>query len=225
MLSFKNFAVLMQMQLEVNQKNDRPSYLMVMLHGYGSDGYDLISLAPYFQKDFPEIHFYSPNALQQCEVNSFGYQWFSLKDRKDDTVRDEILRNSDKIVKIIKEKLNELGLNENRLILLGFSQGAMASLFLALSNKISPAGVIAFSGRLIIPENFNNKLINFPICLVHGTDDDIVDYSSLIFADNFLKENHIKAEILTIEGLGHTIDLSGIEFTKNFIKSKITNQG
>ena len=211
----------MQNHLEVKQKNDKPSYLMVMLHGYGSNGYDLISLAPYFQKDFPEIYFYSPNALEECELNNFGYQWFSLKDRKEDTLRSEILKNSGKVVKIIKEKLSELQLDEQQLIILGFSQGTMISLFLALSNQLSPAAIIGFSGKLIIPENFNNKLIKFPVCLIHGTDDDILDHSSLIFADNFLKENNIETNILTIEGLGHTIDLSGIEFAKNFIKSKI----
>jgi phospholipase/carboxylesterase len=97
----------------------------------------------------------------------------------------------------------------------------MVSLFLGLSHKISPAGIIGFSGRLIVPDNFDKSSINFPICLVHGTDDDVVDHSSIKDAEQFLNKNNIENKILSIPNLAHTIDLSGIEFAKNFIKSKI----
>src|SRR3954469_24953718 len=53
---------------------------VILLHGYGASGEDLISLAPYFAKALPHAVFYSPNAPQAWEGGSFGgRQWFGLQ--------------------------------------------------------------------------------------------------------------------------------------------------
>ena len=56
-----------------------PSSLVIFLHGYGSNGEDLISLAPYWERALPETAFVSPNAPFACEIG-FEYQWFPLSD-------------------------------------------------------------------------------------------------------------------------------------------------
>jgi len=214
----------MQTYLEIKQKSEKPEYLMVMLHGYGSHGADMIELAPYFAKYFPQIYFYSPNGVERHAFNNFGYQWFDLQNRNNDAIKKEITRNADKIIKLIETKLQELGLDESKLILLGFSQGTMTSLFLGLSHKIKPAGIIGFSGKLTVPDNFDKNLIDFPICLIHGMEDDVLSSDESESTYKFLSQNNIKSEKLLIPNLGHTIDLSGIEFAKNFIESNIINK-
>src|SRR3954464_2330044 len=60
----------------------KPKHLVVFLHGYGSNGEDLISLAPYWADLLPEAEFLSPNAPFPCEMNPHGgFQWFGLEDR------------------------------------------------------------------------------------------------------------------------------------------------
>ena len=39
-----------------------PEQLIILLHGVGADGNDLIGLAPYFQQVLPRALFVSPNA-------------------------------------------------------------------------------------------------------------------------------------------------------------------
>ena len=54
------------------------THLVVLCHGYGSDGNDLISLAPHWQSALPGAAFASPNAPERCAGSPMGYQWFPL---------------------------------------------------------------------------------------------------------------------------------------------------
>ena len=60
----------------------RPRQLVVLLHGVGADGDDLIALAPALARRLAGAAFVAPNAPEPCEMAPFGYQWFSLRDRR-----------------------------------------------------------------------------------------------------------------------------------------------
>ena len=52
--------------------------LVILLHGYGADGNDLIGLAEPLSQYMPDTAFRAPNAPQRCRVNPMGYQWFPI---------------------------------------------------------------------------------------------------------------------------------------------------
>ena len=56
----------------------KPGHLVVLLHGYGADGNDLIGLAPVLAPLMPDVVFHAPNAPYPCEGNPMGYQWFGI---------------------------------------------------------------------------------------------------------------------------------------------------
>src|SRR5688572_11641511 len=56
----------------------KPDALVILLHGYGSNGADLISLAPYWAKLLPGAAFVAPNAIEPVPQVPGGYQWFNL---------------------------------------------------------------------------------------------------------------------------------------------------
>ena len=60
--------------------------LVIFCHGLGSDGNDLIGLAPYFARVLPDAKFVSPNAPEQYDMAPFGYQWFSLSNSNADRI-------------------------------------------------------------------------------------------------------------------------------------------
>lgn len=184
--------------------------LMVMLHGYGSNGDDLIALKPFFENLLPDTYFYSPNGLEECELGVYGYQWFSLMDRSDKAISKELNEKGEKARGMIEAKMKELDISYQNTILLGFSQGTMLSLYLALSSSEAFKSIIGFSGRLFLPENITNK--NTPICLIHGKDDDVVPYSSLDLAKGQLDRIGIKVDTLGIDNLAHSINMEGINF-------------
>ena len=53
----------------------RPEQIVLLLHGYGSNGVDLISLAPHWQRELPDALFLAPNASQRVSSMAPAYQW------------------------------------------------------------------------------------------------------------------------------------------------------
>ena len=56
--------------------------LVVLLHGVGADGSDLIGLAPLLAEHLPDAAFHAPDAPFPCDMAPYGRQWFSLQDRR-----------------------------------------------------------------------------------------------------------------------------------------------
>ena len=52
--------------------------LVVLVHGYGADGADLLGLADPLGTHLPHTAFVAPNAPERCSGNPFGYQWFPI---------------------------------------------------------------------------------------------------------------------------------------------------
>ena len=108
-----------------------PDSLVVLVHGYGADGNDLIGLAPYFAEELPNTAFVSPHAPYPCEMAPVGRQWFNVWN-EDPVSRLEEIRHAAAILDgFIDGRCAALGIAEDRLALLGFSQGTMMSLFVA----------------------------------------------------------------------------------------------
>ena len=206
---------------------NNPKYLVVFLHGYGANGENLIDLAHQFKEVAPEAHFISPNAVEQWEGGFPNcYQWFSLYDnslRKPflETV-ENIKKSNIALQKFVDEQLARFNLELKDLILVGFSQGAMMSIYQSLIRNSSMKAVIAYSGGVILPENIGEKTISKPnICLVHGEEDVVVPFENFIEGVKILEDNNIPFKSHSIKGLDHSINLEAIEFGKNFLKEII----
>ena len=201
--------------MEIRSLNKKPTKLMVMLHGVGSDENDLISLAPFFQESLPEYHFFSPNGVEPYDMAPFGRQWFSLQDRSPNTIMNLVEKNTPIILKLIKNKQSELGLNNSDTVLFGFSQGAMIASYITLGQSDPFAAMVGCSGRLIPPRLLKN--IKTPICIIHGQEDDIVHVDESKNMSEYCNQNNIKNQLLIVPSLKHSIDISGIEFAKKFL--------
>ena len=64
----------------------KPRRLVILLHGLGADGNDLIGLQQVWGRLLPEAEFVSPNAPFPCDMAPYGYQWFSSQDRSPEAV-------------------------------------------------------------------------------------------------------------------------------------------
>lgn len=197
-----------------------PRQVVVLLHGYGSDGADLIGLAPYWQDVLPDALFVAPNAHEACTGNPFGYQWFAL-DYDTDRIANRQLGlplARPVLVQFLADLWEQTGLSAENTILVGFSQGAMMALHTGLSLDEALLGIVAFSGAFLPSDGFaEGRYAKPPVCLVHGDLDEVVDPELSADADVALRLAGIDVRYYVSAGTGHSIAPDGLAFATDFI--------
>jgi phospholipase/carboxylesterase len=204
---------------EAPKSGGKAKQLVVFLHGYGSNGEDLISLAPYWADLLPDAEFVSPNAPFPCEMNPFGgFQWFGLEDR-DPAMKLAGTRAAATILDAyLDQALKARGLDESKLALVGFSQGTMMSLHVGPRRTKAPAAIVGYSGALIGADALAADLKSKPpVLLVHGTGDQMVPFPAMAAAAQVLQSLGVKVETLARPGLPHSIDPEGLTAGGKFI--------
>ncbi|MBV9826206.1 MAG: prolyl oligopeptidase family serine peptidase [Alphaproteobacteria bacterium] len=192
--------------------------LVILLHGLGADGNDLIGLQQYWGPVLPDAEFISPDAPFPCDMAPYGYQWFSVQDRTPERLLAGVRAAAPSLDAFIDEELNKRDLTESDAALVGFSQGTMMSLFVGLRREKPLAGILGYSGRLIAPELLTGELRSRPpVLLVHGTADSVVPFDSLAHAENGLRAAGVPVETLACPGIDHSIDQDGLQRGAEFL--------
>ena len=160
------------------QHTDQPAPLLLLLHGYGSNEHDLMGLAPYLD---PRLHIVSARAIYN--LGDFGdfesYAWYHLYGtpgnlRTDETSCDHALKVLTSLVRTLPART---GTDPARTFILGFSQGAVMTLALALTAPELVRGIIPVSGYLeerIAAKSQTSGLAGRDILAIHGTEDDLI---------------------------------------------------
>lgn len=198
--------------------------IVLLLHGLGSNGRDLISLAPYWQQVLPGAVFVSPDAPFACDMAPPGYpdsyQWFSLMSRDMEDMLVGVRRVTPVLESFMREILEKYGLPANALALVGFSQGTMTGLHVGPRFESPVAGIVGYSGALLWEEGMESELKSRPpVLLVHGEADDVVPVTAWFQAKATLEAQGFPVSGFTCRGLPHSIDQKGIEEAIVFLKS------
>jgi phospholipase/carboxylesterase len=196
----------------------KPGHLIVLLHGFGADGNDLIGLAPVLAPLMPDAVFHAPNAPYPCEGNPMGYQWFGIN-RLDPASRLAGTRSAAPFVdSFLDEKLAEYRLDESKTVLVGFSQGTMMSLHVGLRRTKQLAGIVGFSGALSGSEVLKDEIKSRPpVLLVHGDADPMLPHQLTEQAAQALQQNGIEVAVHIARGVGHGIDQTGLSLAARFL--------
>jgi phospholipase/carboxylesterase len=213
----------MMLQLEgpsrLPKSGGKAKNLVVFLHGYGSSGSDLISLAPYWADVLPDTEFLSPNAPFPCEINPYGYQWFGFEDRATDMLLGAARTAAGILDAYLDDALKSRGLRDRNLALVGFSQGTMMSLHVGPRRAEAPAAIVGYSGSLIAPQVLVGEMRSKPpVLLVHGTFDPVVPFASLAEAETALRTAGIPVITEARPGLVHSIDPVGLQMGGQFLR-------
>ncbi|WP_428482660.1 alpha/beta hydrolase [Pyruvatibacter mobilis] len=191
--------------------------LVVLVHGYGADGNDLIALGNHWRTLMPSAAFVAPNGPQRCDGNPMGYQWFPIT-RLDPV---ELLKGVESAAPLldafIDQELEANGLDGSRLALVGFSQGTMMSLHVGTRRVSGPVGILGYSGALVAPEKLADVPSRPPVMLIHGDADDMLPIQAMHAAAGALGDADFAVRWHVARGVGHGIDPEGLELGGRFI--------
>jgi len=196
----------------------QPKHIILMLHGYGSDGNDLIGLAPHWSALLPDAVFVSPHAPFPCEMGH-GHQWYGFANDSPERRLAGVRAAAPILNGFIDDMLTRFGLSAGNLALVGFSQGTMMSLHVAPRRAEAIAGVVGFSGAMNAPELLATEVTSRPpVVLIHGTADQVVPHESMNTAARTLTTAGIAVETHSRPGLPHSIDEEGLRLGGAFLR-------
>jgi phospholipase/carboxylesterase len=197
--------------------------LVVLLHGFGADGKDLIEIGRQWQRILPQASFVAPNAPERVPMSPAARQWFALNLRDAGERWKGVTHARPTLDAFLDAELARHGLPPSALALVGFSQGTMMALHSGLRRSPGPATIVGYSGLLVLepgkdPESLGTEARSKPpILLVHGEADDLIPASALFESAETLAKAGIPCEWHLSLGLGHGIDGTGLRHGGEFI--------
>ncbi len=205
------------------KSGSKPESIVILLHGLGANGADLIDLARYWEHDLPNTVFVSPDAPFPCDMAPYGYQWFSLQSRDPKDMLEGAQMAAPILNQFIDKMLEHYELPEEKLALAGFSQGTMMSLYAGPRRARRIAGILGYSGALLGGENLSDSAIHkMPVHLIHGTMDMVVPAIAYDMAKAALENAGFPVSGGLTQGLQHSIDEAGIKSGGEFLKSVLS---
>ena len=194
--------------------NGPASHLVVLVHGYGSDGEDLIGLAEHWQDEMQGAAFIAPNGPDPLP-GSPGYQWFPISRIDPAEMLKGVERVGPMLDRFLDEELARLQLPPEKLMLVGFSQGAMLSLHLGLRRPTPPAAIVGLSG--LLPGAPPASPAPPPVFLAHGDADQVVPVQAMLMAATTLGESGVRVQWHLAHGVGHGVDPQTIKLVGGFL--------
>jgi phospholipase/carboxylesterase len=168
---------------------------VIWLHGLGDSGDGFAPIVPVL--NLPKNHgirFIFPHAPEQAVTINQGYvmrSWYDIKsmDLHNRADMAGVLESEQAIHALIQQQIDS-GIAANKIVLAGFSQGGVISLFTGLRYRKALAGIMALSCYLPtadkLPDNCHIANKQTPILQNHGEQDDVVPMSSGKMANQLL---------------------------------------
>jgi phospholipase/carboxylesterase len=194
-----------------------PDSLVILLHGYGSNGADLISLATYWARALPGTAFAAPNAIEPVLGAPDGYQWFPITSFDPHQLEQGVRAAAPSVDRFIDRELERHGLDASRLALVGFSQGTMMSLHVALRRAQPAAAVLGYSGCIVGRKLKQEMRAKPPVLLIHGDRDPTIPVTSMFETAEALAEAGHGAAWHISYGVPHSIGPDGLELGQDFL--------
>ena len=223
-----------QLDAHVITSNQVPRTVAIFCHGFGAPGDDLVPVGAQILQQFPQLLDESVFVFPEAPLSLFdqgisnGRAWWPLdldrlsrgldgrdfeQMRKD--LPDHLPAARTMLLGLIEEVLQRYQLPISKIVLGGFSQGAMLSTDVALQLEQPPGGLVVWSGALLNEEEWSaraGRLKGVPVIQSHGTADPIVAPRSADWLQELLTSSGADMNFIGFEG-SHTIPMAAITAT------------
>jgi phospholipase/carboxylesterase len=202
--------------------SDKDESLVILLHGVGADGANLVPIGEALEGFLPDARFVAPDAPYPFDGGGMGRQWFSAVGVTDANRAGRVVEaraGFDRVVSSVIEKAGFAG-RLGRVAFFGFSQGAILSLDALVDGRWPVGAVVAASGRLATAVG-PKAALNTPVLLLHGERDDVIQASEAARAERLLKGMGFEVEAHVFPGLGHSVSPEGLQAARAFLSRKL----
>lgn len=217
---------------------DNPKSLVVFLHGYNGDLEDHKYAIDWLKNSLTSAYLATPIAPENCDKNPEKRQWFGMlkydpeyKRSNPDTSIKEIFDiyneaqndldcRANDINQFITKLQRELSINNAHTYLIGFSQGAMLTIYTSLTRNAPLAGAFAVAGLVAGSDLLEKKIAAKPLLyMLHGEDDLKVQYKTLPNSLKWLKAHGVNVSSSTYTHLAHRVNEDEISKISSIINN------
>jgi phospholipase/carboxylesterase len=211
--------------------------LVLLLHGFGAPGDDLVSMADALTVPVGTRFVFPEGPLSLSFGPSAARAWWlidmariaadqaagRLRDLSQDIPKG-LAPARETILAFLKEVERKLGADPRKTLLGGFSQGAMLTCDVMLRTMQPYAGLIQLSGTLLAAQEWTpllHKRKGLPVFQSHGTQDEILPYVGAERLRDVLNKSGLAVEWHNFRG-GHEIPRSVLQRLGPFITKAVT---
>jgi len=195
--------------------HESASGAMIMIHGRGATAESIITLADEFGDH--NLHLAAPQAAQ--------FQWYPYSFLAPTERNEPGLSSGLQAIHDIRTDLNQKGIPDEKIILLGFSQGACLASEYAARHPAKYGGLIVFSGGLIgdelNTEEYAGSLKGTRVFLGCSNIDPHIPEVRVNESARIFKSLGADVKVKIYPGMGHTINKDEVQIAKEIIQSVI----
>lgn len=215
---------------------ENPKKLVIFIHGYNGSPEAIHYAIQWLIESLEDAVVVVPRAPYSCEKNAENLQWLSffksdpeIKFRNPTTPTYEIFEIFNRLAddfsqvaatmnEFIDEQQHLWNVTDENTYLVGFSQGAMISIYTALIRRQKLGGCISVAGIIPGKDKLAGEIVSYPpFLLLHGRDDTTVQFKTVSETQNWLRNHGINFEFFDFVGLAHRMNKEEIEKAADFI--------
>jgi predicted esterase len=194
------------------------STALVLLHGRGATAEDIYSLGEEVSMGVPGVALLAPQAA--------GNTWYPQRFLAPLAQNEPYLASALGVVGKLVGEITRGGLAFNKIVLLGFSQGACLSLEFAARNPRRYGGVMGLSGALIGPQGHprdtTGSLEGTPVYLGCSDRDAHIPLSSVDESAEIFEKLKARVTKSIFEGMGHTVNAEEVAMVQGVVRSLVS---
>lgn len=208
---------------------NNPEVGVVFFHGYGANMHDLFPLWEMWHAE--NFNWYFPNGILSLPMGYYeGRAWFSIdieelersiREGRSRDMKNKIPPEFDDTLKMLEGFLTEVSKHHKKLIIGGFSQGAMCASHLAMKDSLHIDGLVLLSGALLAESKMPSAARSVPFYQSHGTSDPILSVEGAMDLEKKLQSMNFQGKLHLFSG-GHEIPPKVIHEVKQFLSLKLS---
>lgn len=206
-------------------RSDQTRSLVVLLHGFGSNGQAMLGLVRTLSMALPDTTFLAPDAPDAAPGRPGGRMWFPIPELGGSSAEEADLRlqaSARLLDAFLDDQLAAYGLPAFAMALFGFSQGAGLAYEVGPRRRDQLAGVIAVAGRMKRKDALAADVLSRPPFLIlTGAEDHLLASDETNLAAAALSQARIPAMRVLMAGTGHGFSDVGLAAARDFLKSII----